>query len=375
MEQADGTEHQTYPSDHLAHHSAGYAMGQQQQVTQPYTKRTRERRSLCSGIDLRSWFATVVLAVLALCVSIALAGIPGRHYRVAVLTLGWPHNVALEGFREELARRGYHEGQDISFMVEDVQGEVDTLADRAAKIVEAKPDIIFTIGTAATAAAKQATTTLPIVFTFVADPLRSGIITSNVTSTNNLTGISSYAGPLSGKRLEVFQEVAPGIKRVLVLMTPHESIAEVSFQSLAEVAPKLGIELLRYDVTSKADIEQRLKALPRDAVDAIYYVPSNLVLTHLDLLIHKAKEDKIPLSVSEISMVERGALVSYGTDLRRLGVQAARLVTKIMKGGKPSEMPIQMPEQLFLTVNLATAKSIGLDIPRSILERAERLME
>jgi len=96
-------------------------------------------------------------------------------------------------------------------------------------------------------------------------------------------------GPLSGKRLEVLQEVAPGIKRVLVLMTPHESIAEASFQSLAEVAPKLGIELLRYDVTSKADIEQRLKALPRDAVDAIYYVPSNMVLTHLDLLIHKAK--------------------------------------------------------------------------------------
>ncbi len=332
-------------------------------------KRVRENRFL------RAWFAAVVLAVAALYVSVALAGTPGRPYRVAVLTLGWPHNVALEGFREELARRGYHEGQDISFMVEDVQGEVDTLGDRAARIVEAKPDLIFTIGTPATTAVKQATTTLPIVFTFVADPLRSGIITSYASSQNNVTGISSYAGPLSGKRLEVLQEIAPGIKRVLVLMTPHESIAELSFQSLAEVAPKLGIELLRYDVTSKADIEQRLKALPRGAVDAIYFVPSNLVLTHLEFLIHKAREDKIPLSVSEISMVERGALVSYGTDLRRLGVQAARLVTKIMKGGKPSEMPIQMPEQLVLTVNLTTAKSIGLDIPRSILERAERLME
>jgi putative ABC transport system substrate-binding protein len=99
------------------------------------------------------------------------------------------------------------------------------------------------------------------------------------------------------------------------------------------------------------------------------------VRAHLELLIDKAKEDKIPLSVSEVAMVERGALFSYGTDLRRLGVQAARLVTKIMKGGKPSEMPVQMPEQLVLTVNLATAKTIGLDIPHSILERAERLME
>ena len=324
---------------------------------------------------LRPSFTARVLAVWALCVSVALAGTSARPYRVAVLTLGWPQNVALEGLREGLAQLGYHEGQDISFMVEDVQGEVNTLADRAARIVEAKPDLIFTIGTPATTAMKQATTTLPIVFTFVADPLRSGIITSYAPSPSNLTGISSYAGPLSGKRLEVLQEIVPGIKRVLTLVAPQESIAEVSFQSLAEVAPKLGIELLRYDVTSKADIAQRLKDLPEGAVDAIYFVPSNLVLTHLDLLIHKAKEDKIPLSVSEVSMVERGALVSYGTDLRRLGVQAARLVTKIMKGVKPSEMPVQMPEQLALTVNLATAKAIGLDVPPSILERAERLVE
>ena len=324
---------------------------------------------------LRPSFTARVLAVWALCVSVALAGTSARPYRVAVLTLGWPQNVALEGLREGLAQLGYHEGQDISFLVEDVQGEVGTLAERAARIVEAQPDLIFTIGTPATTAMKQATTTLPIVFTFVADPLRSGIITSYTPSPSNLTGISSYAGPLSGKRLEVLQEIVPGIKRVLTLVAPQESIAEVSFQSLAEVAPKLGIELLRYDVISKADIAQRLKALPEGVVDAIYFVPSNLVLTHLDLLIHKAKEDKIPLCVSEISMVERGALISYGTDLRRLGVQAARLVTKIMKGVKPSEMPVQMPEQLALTVNLATAKAIGLDVPPSILERAERLVE
>jgi putative tryptophan/tyrosine transport system substrate-binding protein len=324
---------------------------------------------------LRLWFGAVVLAVSALCVGVALASAQPRHYRVAVLTLGGPYYLALEGFREDLAQLGYHEGQNISFIVEDVQGEVDNLADRAARIVEAKPDLILTIGTAATAAVKQATTTLPIVFTFVADPLRSGLITSYTSSQSNLAGISSYAGPLSGKRLEILKEIAPGIKRVLVLVEPHERVTEVSFQYLAEAAPKLGIELLRHDVTSKADIEQRLNALPRGTVDAIYYLPSNLVRAYLELLIHKAKEDKIPLCVSEVSMVERGALVSYGTDLRRIGMQAARLATKIMKGVKPSEIPIQTPAQLLLSVNLATAKSIGLDIPYSILERADRLVE
>jgi len=283
--------------------------------------------------------------------------------------------LALEGLREGLTQLGYHEGNNLAFMVEDVQGKVASLASDAAKIVEAKPDLIFTIGTAATAAAKQATTTLPILFTFVADPLRSGLITSYASSQNNVTGISTYAGPLSGKRLEILKEIAPGIKRVLILMASQESVAQVSFQALAEAAPKLGVELLRHDVTSKEEIEQILQAVPKGSVDALYYVPSNLVGAHLELLIHKAKEDRIPLATAENSMVERGALVSYGADLRLLGIQAAKLAAKIMKGVKPSELPVQTPEQLLLTVNLTTAEAIGLNIPRSILERTERVVE
>jgi putative ABC transport system substrate-binding protein len=110
-------------------------------------------------------------------------------------------------------------------------------------------------------------------------------------------------------------------------------------------------------------------------VDAIFYLPSSLVGTHVDLLIRKATQDRLPLSVSNTTMVEKGALVSYGADFRLMGRQAAKLVAKIMKGAKPSALPIQTPEQLLLTVNLTTAKAIGLDIPRSILERTDRLVE
>src|SRR4029453_11723864 len=123
------------------------------------------------------------------------------------------------------------------------------------------------------------------------------------------------------------------------------------------------------------EIVQTLQAVPRGAVDAIYFVPSNLVGAHIDLLIHKAKEDKVPLPVTEYSMVEQGALVSYGADTRLIGVQGAKLVAKILKGAKPAEMPIQMPEQLPMAINLTTAKVIGLDIPASILERTERIVE
>jgi putative ABC transport system substrate-binding protein len=317
----------------------------------------------------------VLLAASVPYVSAPGIGAQGRQFQVAILTAGPIATPAVDGFREGLAQLGYTEGKNIAYMVEDAQGELASLANRAAKIAEAKPDVMFTIGTTPTAVAKQATTTLPIVFTLVADPLRSGFIASYASSQNNLTGITNSAGPLSGKRLELLQEIAPGIKRVLALVAPNEKAAEVTVQFLIEAAPKLGIELLRHDVSSKEEIEQILKTLAKGAVDAIYYVPSSLVGANLNLLIHKANEDKMPLTVTDYSMVEQGALVSYGADLRLLGIQAAKLVAKIMKGAKPSEMPVQTPEQLLLTINLTTAKSIGLDIPRSILERTDRFVE
>ena len=277
----------------------------------------------------------VVLAVSTLCLGVSFVGAQPRHHRVAVLLPRLTFNLALEGLREGLAQLGYQEGKNLTIMVEDAQGDVASMANRAVSLVETKPDVLFTVTTASTIAAKQATTTIPIVFAAVGDPLRSGIIASYASSQNNVTGITNSAGPLSGKRLEILQEIAPGIKRVLVLVAPQESVATVSFQFLSEAASKLGIELLRQDVRSPEEIVQTLQAVPKGAVDAIYFVPSSLVGTHIDLLIRKATEDRIPLSVTEQPMVEQGALVSYGADLRLLGMQAAKLVAKIIKGAKP----------------------------------------
>src|SRR5262245_44922457 len=141
---------------------------------------------------------TVLLAVWALLGGGVPAAAQAPRYRVAILNAGLSMEPVLAGLREGLGQLGYHEGKDIGFMIEDAQGEVASLASRAAKIVEAKPEVIVTLGTASTTVAKQATTTLPIVFAFVADPLRSGMVASYASSQNNLTGISNYAGPLSG---------------------------------------------------------------------------------------------------------------------------------------------------------------------------------
>src|SRR3989442_3190647 len=184
-----------------------------------------------------------VLAVVTLCIGVALVGAQPRHHRVAVLLPRQTFNLALEGLREGLAQLGYQEGKNLTFMVENAQGDVASLPNRAARLVEAKPDVLFTVTTAPTIAAKQATTTIPIVFAVVTDPLRSGVIASYASSQNNVTGITNSAGPLSGKRLEILQEIAPWIKRVLVLVAPQGSVATGSFQFLPEAASKLALQL------------------------------------------------------------------------------------------------------------------------------------
>jgi len=324
---------------------------------------------------LRSWFGAVVLSVAALCPGVALADAPARHYQVAVFTNGLTASPVLEGLQEGLAQLGYVEGKNVTFIIEDTHGTVSDLPQRAARLAMAKPDVLVTVGTIHTTAARQATDHIPIVFTYVGDPLRSGLVASYASSQNNLTGISVYSGPLSGKRLEILQEIAPESKRILALVATKESIAESSFQILDETAKKLGLQVLRRDVTTRAEIEQVLRDTPTGAVDAIYHVPSALMSGYVDLLIQKANQENLPLMVHEDSMVEQGALASYGASFRLMGAQTAKLVAKILKGAKPSEMPIQTPDTMLLTINLTTAKAIGLRLPLSVLERADRLVE
>ena len=324
---------------------------------------------------LSAWCGAVVLTVSTLCVSISLAGAPARHYQVAVFTNGLTASPVLEGLQEGLAQLGYVEGQNLTLVVDDTHGAVPDLAQRAARLAATNPDVLVTVGTIHTTAARQATDRVPIVFTYVGDPLRSGLIASYASSKNNLTGVSVYSGPLSGKRLELLQEIAPGIKRILAVVAAKESIAESAFQTLDETAKKLAIQVLRRDVTTRAEIEQVLRDTPTGAVDAIYHVPSALVTGYIDPLIQKAKLEKIPLMAHEESIVENGALASYGANFRLQGAQAAKLVAKVLQGAHPAEIPIQTPEKLTLTLNLTTAKAIGLTLSHSILERADRLVE
>ena len=322
----------------------------------------------------RNIAALWVIAIVVALASVLNAAPPARSVRIAVLTPGLAFGEILTGFRDGLDQLGYREGSNLILLVEDTKGIGPEVKAQAQALIAAKPDVVVTIGTSHTAAAKAATSTIPIVFTWVGDPVKSGLVPSYASSGNNLTGVSVYSGPLSGKRLEILREIAPNVRRVLCIVG-NDSIAEISFGIAQKTADQLGLVLIRRNVASRDDIIRELSSTPKGTFDAIYHVPSSLVSAHLGLLIQRAKQDRVALMAHEDDFVSAGALASYGADYRRMGAQTARVVDKILGGVAPAEIPIQVPDKLFLAVNLATAKAIGVKPPLTVLERADRIVE
>ncbi len=295
-------------------------------------------------------------------------------YRIGVFTPGLAFDPVFRGFQEGLSRLGYQEEKNVTFIVEDTQGSASDLAARMTKLLASKPDMLYTVATAHAIAAKEATSTIPVVFAWVGDPVQTRLITSYASSKTNLTGISTSSDALSGKRLEALLGVAPKVKRVLAIVAPKEYVAKSSFRFLRETAEKIGVQVVQREATTEEEFKQVLRETPKRSVDAIYHIPSYLG-SYIHLLIEKAKQDKIPLVVHEESMAEKGALLSYGPDFRSVGVQSARLAAKVLKGEKPSDIPSETPEKLLFVLNLSTAKAIGLKLHREVLERADRLVE
>ena len=319
--------------------------------------------------------ATIFLAAATILPYAAALNAQSPPATVGVLTPGLQYEPVFNGLREGLEKLGHRENRDVKYIVEDTKGSLDTLAERAAKLVAAKPDVLFTVATAPTVAAKQATQTIPIVFTIVGDPVQTGLVAGFGSSKNNLTGVSSFNAQLSGKRLELLKEIAPKTKQVLAIVPIKEASGLVSFKYLEESAKKLSLQIVRRDVTGKEEMDQLLKEKWAGTVDAVFNVPSVLVVSLMELIVEKAKGERLPLISFERTHVQMGALASYSGGFRESGIQAAKLVFKILRGAKPADIPIETPDRLILSVNLATAKAIGLKIPRTVLDRVDRLVE
>jgi putative ABC transport system substrate-binding protein len=320
-----------------------------------------------------SIYIRVGLVALLTFVSNAAMAQQARHpYRIGVLNEERAANhPTVEGLRSGLRDLGLEEGPDVTFDIRFTQGKPGATPIAAAGLVKANVDLIFTIGEASTHAAKSATQKIPILFTQVGDPVAMGIVTKLAQPGGNLTGISSLTLELVPKRLEALKTLAPTLRRVWVIYDLYDETSIVAFVRAQQAAPRLKLELVPMAVASSQQLRQTLHELrPGDGLLApdidTLGIPAGILEASLEL--------RIPAVFPADLWLGHGGLVSYGPDYHAEGVQAARLGARILRGTRPQDLPVEGADKIDLTVNLKTAKLLGLTVPRKILFRADKVI-
>jgi putative tryptophan/tyrosine transport system substrate-binding protein len=284
----------------------------------------------------------------------------------------------IEPFRQGLRELGYVEVKNIVIEWRHHEGKLDRLPALAAELVRLKVDIIITVGPPAARAAKEATSTIPIVMMQVGDPVGSGFVASLARPGGNITGLSGLAPELSGKRLELLKEVLPKLSRVAVFGT---STSPDNAQSLREVelaARELKVQLQYLDIRDAKDpkdMETAFRAASKGRAEAVLMMVAGAVTTaHRTQILDLAVKSRLPVIYRGAVIVEAGGFMSYGVNLNDLDRRAATYVDKILKGAKPADLPVEQPTKFEFVINLKAAKQIGLMIPPNVLVRADRVI-
>jgi len=283
-----------------------------------------------------------------------------------------------EAFRQGLRDLGYVEGRNVVIEYRFAEGKVEQLPALAAELAALKVDVIVASGTLAALAAKQATSTLPIVFSPAGDPVGSGLVTSLARPGGNVTGLSAFAPELVGKRLELLKQAVPGVSRVAVLWQPGAfgERAEMDTLKRAEVAARdLGVPLQFVEARGPADFDRAFSDMTRARAGALTVLASNMFNSERRRLVDLAAKNRLPALYSARELVDAGGLMSYGANLADLNRRAATYVDKILKGTKPADLPVEQPTKFELVINLKTAKALGLTIPQSVLARADEVIQ
>ncbi len=283
-----------------------------------------------------------------------------------------------EAFRQGLRDLGYVEGRNVVIEYRDAEGKPERLPALAAELVALKVDVIVAPNTPQALAAKQATRTLPIVFSFVADPVASGLVTSLARPGGNVTGLSSLTPELVGKRLELLTQAVPGVSRVAVLWQPGFQGERTDKDMLkgADVAARaLGVRLQFVEAQDPADIDRAFSDMTRARAGALTLLGSTMFITERRRLVDLAAKNRLPAVYARREYVDAGGLMSYGSNIADLFRRTAIYVDKILKGAKPADLPVEQPTKFELVINLKTAKALGLTIPPSLLGRADEVIQ
>jgi putative ABC transport system substrate-binding protein len=297
--------------------------------------------------------------------------------RIGFLTRATDASVStqIDAFRQGLRDLGWVEGKSISVEYRDAEGHADRLPALAAELVALNVDVIVTVDTPPTQAAKQATSTIPIVIAVSADPVGAGLVSSLGHPGGNITGLSLLAPETDQKNLELLKEALPKTRRVAMIFDPKNRGMMLRLNTIKTAALNLAIELQSIPVLSPNELAGALKAAANDPPDALI-VLSPIYAAYRNEVVEFATKTKVPLAVDTRGLAgEPGALLSYGADLSELFRRAAMFVDKILKGAKPADLPVEQPTKFELVINLKTAKALGLTIPPTLLTRADEVIE
>jgi len=298
-----------------------------------------------------------------------------RLVKIGALTDSWGATPTIVGLRDGLQELGRRENQDFVIGVRFTQGNAAELPEAARALVRHGVDLIVAAsGVSATKAAQMATTQIPIVFMGVSDPVGAGLVKSFAHPGANITGIADLELELVPKRLEIFRELIPGLKRVLLVYDATNAIAVSRLPVHRDAAHRLGLTLVERPVRTEDEARAVISGIRKGEVDGIFS-PRLLSLNIPGVILESAPKRALPTMFDDPFYVERTGLASYSPDNYVVGRQAARLVDKILKGAKPGDVPVEQPTKFELAINLKVAKALGVTIPQSILLRADRIIE
>jgi putative ABC transport system substrate-binding protein len=333
--------------------------------------RSHSRRQFLRG--------SVVLAGFSLLSGREVGGQQGaKRPRIGFLAVGSREGRAflINGFLQGLRERGYVEGQNIVIEYRFSEDRDDRLPALAAELVALKVELILASGTPASFAAKQATSTIPIVMGGIAaNPVETGLVASLGRPGGNITGMSMMSSQLGGKRLELLKEIVPGLARVAVFWNPPNPAYGPILKELEATAPTLGLKLQRLEVRVPGDFEGAFKAATRQRAGALIAPGDPLTANQRKVVADLALKYRLPTAMDIKEFVEAGGLLSLGPDLADLYRRSATHVDKILKGAKPADLPMEQPTKFDLFVNLKTARVLGLTIPQSVLLQASQVIQ
>jgi putative tryptophan/tyrosine transport system substrate-binding protein len=321
-------------------------------------------------------FITLVCGAAAAWPVVAAAQQPVKKMRsLGLLLPGLPEASMGKVTRDRLRELGYTEGRDILLEPRWADGKMERLDELAVELARLQLDAIIAYTTPGAIAARKATTTIPIVFLFVGDPVGAGVVPSLAHPAGNATGLSLLATELSGKRLEILLELAPKTSRVAMLWNDANTGMVLRSREALDAAAKLGVAVKSVGVHDLISFDSAFEMIGSEPIDALLILVDPFTIQHRKRIVDFAAQRRLPAIYEAGEFVESGGLISYGPNLPIIERRAAEYVDKILKGTKPADLPVEQPSKFEMLINMKTATALSLSIPQSIMLRADRLVE